>query len=46
MSEDYSEWEEIPAKDLWLNDVQWTDETSFISMVFIKVHVEKKWKIK
>ena len=40
MSEDYSEWEEIPAKDLWLND-----EKSFVSMVFIKVHVEKKWKI-
>ena len=20
MSQDYSEWEEIPAKDLWLND--------------------------
>ena len=40
MEEDYSEWEEIPAKDLWLND-----EKSFVSRVFIKVHVEKQWKI-
>jgi len=31
MEEDYSEWEEIPAKDLWLND-----EKSFVSRVFIR----------